>query len=417
MPRISRRLDQLRPSATVAVANRAKELRRQGQDVLSFAAGEPDFDTPEPIKRAAIEALEAGQTRYMPTLGDHETRAVIAEKLVGVNGIPGLTGEHVAISAGGKHALFVALQCLIDPPTPDRPPDEVLLPVPAWVSYAPLSTLAGGKIVQIPTTAAGDFKMSPEQLESAITPRSRVLILNSPSNPCGTMYTPDELRALARVLVGAGESIAPDLVVVSDEIYERIIYGGIEHLSLASIDGLSDRTVTINGLSKAYAMTGWRVGYAAAAGEFGLRLIKAMGTLQGQMTTNITSFNYPAIRVALRECDEHVERMRRAFARRAGLIHERVEGIPGLVTPRPTGAFYIFPNIAAHFGRRTPAGRSINSPLDFAEAALAEAKIAVVPGEDFGGCGREHVRLSFACSEEQINAGMDRLETFVHSLE
>ncbi len=412
---VSRRVGALKASVTVAITNRAKQLRADGVDVLGFAAGEPDFDTPEPIKQAAIAAMEAGQTRYMPTLGDMATRETIAEKLVTENGIAGLTGGHIAISAGAKHALFISLQCLLDRPDPGEPRQEVILPVPAWVSYRPITELSGGKIVEVETAPESDFKMTPEQLEAAITPNSRVLILNSPSNPCGTMYSESELRAFAAVVARAASTVAPNLVILTDEIYEKIVYGEVEHFSIGSVAEVADRTITLNGLSKAYAMTGWRVGYAAMPGAFGAKFIKAMGTLQGQMTTNITSFNYAAIRCALTDAGvrDQVEQMRCAFAARAVIMHERVSRIPGLRCPKPTGAFYVFPDVSSLFGRVTPGGRVIGSALDLSEALLDEVQVAFVPGEDFGGSGSDCVRISFACSEDQINAGMDRFEKFV----
>ena len=413
---LSRRVSSLKPSVTVAFGNRAKAMARQGIDVLSFSLGEPDFDTPMPIKQAAIDALLAGQTKYMPTLGDPETRAAIAAKLRDENAITGLAAEHIAISSGGKHSIFVACHCLLDAPAPDEQPWDVLLPVPAWVSYAPIAELAGGRVVELPTRPEEDFKISPEQLRAAITPRSRVLILNSPSNPCATMYTPDELRALARVIADAARTIAPQLVVLSDEIYEKIVYAGIPHFSIGSVPEVAGRVLTLNGMSKAFSMTGWRVGYAAMPGDFGKRLIDAMGTLQGQMTTNITSFVYPAIRAALGKCAPDVERMREAFGARARVITKRLDEIPRLRCPRPTGAFYAFPDISAYFGTTSPKGRAIRSSLDLCEALLEETHLAFVPGEDFGGCGRNHVRISFACSENQINRGMDRLAAFLAAL-
>jgi aspartate aminotransferase len=415
---IARRVASMTPSVTVAIMNRAKQLKDDGVDVLAFAAGEPDFDTPEPIKEAAIGALRSGQTKYMPTLGDMGTRQCIAEKLTRENGLTGLTGKHVAISSGGKHSLYVALHCLLDQATGNEAPSEVVLPVPAWVSYRPIAEMAGGRVVEVETTPERDFKMSPEQLRAALTPRSRVLILNSPSNPCGTMYSEAELRALAEVIAEASAKVCPGLVVLSDEIYEKIVYGGIAHFSIGSVASIAERTLTLNGMSKAYAMTGWRVGYAAIPGEFGAQLINAMATLQGQMTTNITSFVYPAIRTALTDASvaASVESMRQAFARRAALTHERLTSIDGVRCARPTGAFYAFADISEFFGRTTPKGRALGSALDFAEALLDESLVAVVPGEDFGGCGEACVRISFACSEEQIQRGMDRLAEFVSRL-
>jgi aspartate aminotransferase len=413
---IARRIQALKPSVTVAFMNRAKALQRAGKDVLSFAAGEPDFDTPQVVKDAAARALQAGMTKYMPTLGDPESRAAIAEKLTRENGLPGCTPEHVAIGAGGKHQLFVALHCLLDEARAGEAPQEVILPVPAWVSYAPIAELAGGRVVEVPTTAATDFLASPERVRAAITPRSRVLILNSPSNPCGTMYPPEHLRAIAGVVAEAARTVAPNLVVVSDEIYEKIAYGGIEHFSIGSVPEIAERVITLNGLSKAFAMTGWRIGYTGTSGEFGRRFIQAMGTLQGQISTNITSFVYPAIPVALRECAADVERMRRAFADRARLINQRLAKLPGLRTSRATGAFYAFPDVSAHFGKTSAGGRRIAGSLDMAEALLEEALVAFVPGDDFGGCGGKHLRISFACSEDQIEKGMERFGAFLEGL-
>lgn len=424
---VSRRVQSLKPSVTVAFMNRAKDMQWKGQDVLSFAAGEPDFDTPDVVKESAIKALRAGQTKYMPTLGDPETRAAIAKKLSVENGLAGCTPEHITIGSGGKHSLYVACHVLLDDPwtmsgakggssipTDNRP--EVLLPVPSWVSYAPLAELAGGKIVELQTGPDNDFKVSPEQLRKAITPRSRLFVLNSPSNPCGTMYTPAELKAIGKVVAEAVRTIAPDLVVLSDEIYEKIVYGGISHYSIGSDPEIAERVVTLNGLSKAYAMTGWRVGYTGASGEFGLRFTRAMGVLQGQMSTNITSFVYPAIRTALTECAAEVERMRVAFSKRAEVINKRLAGVPGLRNVKSTGAFYAFPDVSAHFGKTSKGGKRIACAMDFCEALLVENLVAFVPGEDFGGCGKNHVRISFACSEDQINKGVDRLGEFVATL-
>ncbi|MGP1271883.1 MAG: pyridoxal phosphate-dependent aminotransferase [Phycisphaerales bacterium] len=407
---LSSRAASLPPSATLAVTERAKALRAEGRDVLSFAAGEPDFPTPAPIVEAAKRALDAGQTKYSPSLGDTETRTIIAEKLERENGIAGLSPRHVGVSVGGKHSLYNIFQALLDPG------DEVLLPTPAWVSYAPQVQLAGGIIKELPTGIDAGFRITPEQLRDAITPESRVLVMNSPSNPCGTMYSPDDLRAIARVVAEASDTIAPRLVVVSDEIYEKITFGQHDHLSPGAIPDIADRVVTCNGLSKAYSMTGWRVGYCAAPGAFGRELLDAIGRLQSQMTSNIPSFILPAIRVALTQCSEQVETMRAAFAERALIIERRMREIPGLSFPTPEGAFYVFADVSAHFGKRSAGGTTIDSALSFAAALLDEDMVAVVPGEDFGGCGDRCVRFSFACSEQQIHAGMDRLASFVSGL-
>lgn len=408
---LSKRAGSLKPSSTLAVAQQARQMKEAGEDVLAFAAGEPDFVTPERIREAAKDALDRGLTHYAPTLGTPGARAAVAKKLESENGIKGLTPKHVAIGVGGKQCLYNVFQALLDEG------DEVLLPVPAWVSYAPQIELSGGKVVDLPTDAASGFKITPEQLKAAITPRSRVLVINSPSNPCGTMYAPDDLRALARVVAEAAASIAPNLVVVTDEIYEKILYGGRTHLSPGSIPEIADRTVTVNGLSKAYAMTGWRIGYSACPGAFGLELIGAIDKIQSQMTSGIATFLMPAIEVALSgECDAELAEMTQAFAKRAKLIEGRMREIPGMRFPSPEGAFYIFADISAHFGKKAPDGTAITSALTFAQALLANQKMAVVPGEDFGGCGDKCIRISFACSENQINAGMDRLGAFVESL-
>ena len=414
---LSRRVSELKPSITVSLNNRAKAMKAAGVDVLGFAAGEPDFDTPQPIKDAAIKALLDGQTKYTPTLGDMPTRECIAHKLTTENNIQGLSGEHVAIGVGGKHVLYNAIQCLFDFPAFGEDPWEMLLPTPAWVSYRPICELSGGVVKEIVAGPESDFCITPSQLQDAITPRSRLLILNSPSNPCGTMYSEAQIRDLAKVIHEATE-IAPNLVVLTDEIYEKIVYGEHHHFSIGSIPEIADRVITLNGMSKAYAMTGWRIGYAAMPGEFGKSLIKGMGTLQGQMTTNITSFNYPAIREALtnESVAGTVEEMRQAFASRAKLIQSRLAEIPGITCPTPTGAFYVFPDVSSLFGKTTPKGTKITDCPTLSEAMLDEAHIAFVPGNDFGGCGPNHVRISFACSDEQINAGMDRFKKFVESL-
>ena len=417
-PTLSRRVSGLKPSITVALNNRAKAMKAAGVDVLGFAAGEPDFDTPQPIKDAAIKAMLAGETKYTPTLGDMKTRQCVADKLTRENNIKGLTGEHVAIGAGGKHVLYSAIQCLFDFPAPGEDPWEMILPTPAWVSYRPLCELAGGVVREVNAGPETDFRITPAQLQNAITPRSRLLILNSPSNPCGTMYSEADLRELARI-IAEGIETAPNLLVLTDEIYEKIVYGEHAHFSIGSIPEIADRVITLNGMSKAFAMTGWRIGYAAMPGEFGKSFIKAIATLQGQMTTNITSFNYPAMREGLTNpaVAQTVEEMRQAFAGRAKLIMKRMKEIPAITCPTPTGAFYVFPDISAFFGTTSAKGTKITDATTLCEAMLDEAHIAFVPGDDFGGISGNHLRISFACSEEQINAGMDRFKGFVEGLE
>jgi len=414
--RLSRRVTSLRPSSTVGVAAKAAELRAAGKDVLSFAAGEPDFDTPDPIKEAAIKALRDGETGYVSPPGDPETRAAIAEKLRSENDLHGLTGDHVVISAGGKQCLYLIFQALLDPPAPGEPAPEVILHTPAWVSYRPQAELAGARIVEIPAGPDQNFKITPSQLRDAITPNARLFIFNSPSNPCGVMYTPSEVTALAAVIEEAARTIAPDLTVVTDEIYEKLIYSGERHFSMGAVPAIADRTITVNGFSKAFAMTGWRLGYLAAPGENGARLARACAKLQGQINTCVASFTLPAARVALAEGAPFIETMRLAFQARGRRIHERLAAMPGVRCPEPTGAFYVFPDVSDCLGKTTAGGTRLETVVDFASALLEEHLVAAVPGADFGGCGDRCVRFSFACSEAAIDEGMDRLDRFLAAL-
>ena len=400
MIQLSDRVLQLKPSATLAVTARARDLRKQGVDVVSFGAGEPDFDTPEHISQSAWAALQAGKTRYEDTAGTPESRQAVADYMRRRHGLE-VGPQNVILSTGAKHALYLAFMALMNPG------DELVLPSPYWVSYPEQAALAGATTRVVPGSVDNDFKITPQQLEAALTERSRVMVLCSPSNPAGTTYTRAELEALAKVVLAH-----PRLVVFSDEIYERLIYGPDPFTCFASLGSeVAARTVVFNGVSKAYAMTGWRVGYAIGPTE----IISAMSKLQGQMTSSITSFTMPAVVTALEGPQEPVERMVAEFARRAEHIHRRMSDLPGVKCPRPTGAFYIFPDISeAVFGMVDPAGRRLDTAQAFAESLLEHARVAVVPGEDFG--APNHVRLSFATSMEQIDKGMDRFTEFVASL-
>ena len=393
-------------SATLAVGAKAAAARAKGHDVIAFAMGEPDFDTPANIKSAAIAALEKGMTKYAPTPGERTAREAIARKLTVENGVP-TTFEQVTVTAGAKHAIYMALQAIIEPGRGD----EVLLPTPAWVSYKPLIELAGAKCVEVPGAVARGFRISPEQLAQAITPRTVGIVWNSPSNPCGTAYPAEEVAALCGVLA-KHERIA----VISDEIYEKLIYPevapGLRHFSPGSLEALRGRTITINGMSKSYAMTGWRIGYMAAPAPMAAQLIK----LQGQMTNSIPSFFYPAIVEALTNSAVGVEAMRVRFAARAVLIKRELDAVPGFVTVAPNAAFYAFPDVSACFGKRSAGGRLISTAQSFADALLEEAHVAVVPGEDFGACAAGHVRLSFACGEDAIVKGVGRIRAWVEGL-
>jgi len=403
---VSSAIANMKESATLAVSAKAAALKAKGVDVVGFGVGEPDFDTPEPIKRAAIRALEAGQTKYAPTPGDRAAREAIAHKHRTENGIE-CSFEHITITAGAKHAIYMALQVLIERGTGN----EVIVPTPAWVSYRPLVELAGARCVEVPARLADGLVVRPEAIERAITPRTVGIILNSPSNPCGITLPAASLRAIADVLARH-----PQVTVISDEIYEKLVYPevtpGIAHWSIGSDPRLANRTITVNGMSKAYAMTGWRIGWMCAPGDRGAFAREAI-KLQGQMTNSIASFALPAIVEALTNGAAEVERMRGVFARRAQLIGRLQAGIPGLVAPPSSGAFYTFPSVASLLGGCTAGGRVLDSAQAFAEALLDEHAVAIVPGEDFGECARSHVRFSFACSEEQITRGMERVAAFV----
>ncbi len=391
---LSDRAKSIPPSITLAISAQVKELKAAGKQVIAFGAGEPDFDTPEKISQAAVDALLSGATHYMPSSGTPEAREAIANKLRTENNID-CTEKNISINSGAKMSINLALMSILDP----GKDQEVVVPTPAWVSYKPMIALAGGTMVEVPTNVSTGFKCTPEEIEAAITPNTKAIMLNTPSNPCGTMYTPDELRAIAKMV-----ERHPDIYILSDEIYERLIYSDIEHLSLGSLPEIAHQVITINGLSKAYAMTGWRVGYACAPEP----VAKAMNTLQSQINTSITSFCYATIPVAL-EMNDEVEEMRKVFARRAALMYKLIQEWPNVECAQPTGAFYAFPKISYYFGKTSPAGTEITDAVNFTKALLDETSVAVVPGTDFGGCGPDHIRLSFACSEDQIEEGVTKV--------
>jgi aspartate aminotransferase len=395
---LSDRAKSIPPSITLAIGAKVKELKAQGKKIIAFGAGEPDFNTPEKISQAAIESLLAGNTHYMSSAGTPEAREAIANKLRTENNID-CTQANISINAGAKMSINLALMSILDP----GKNQEVVVPTPAWVSYKPMIELAGGKMIEVPTSVGTDFKCTPEELEAAITPNTKAIMLNTPSNPCGTMYTPDELRAIAKML-----ERHQGIYIISDEIYDKLIYGDIEHFSLGSIPEIARQVITINGLSKAYAMTGWRIGYACAPEN----VVKAMNTLQSQINTSITSFCYATIPVAL-EMNEEVESMRKIFTKRSALMFELIQQWPNVECAEPTGAFYAFPKISHYFGKTSPAGTEITDAVNFTKALLDETMVAVVPGTDFGGCGPDHIRLSFACSKEQIEEGVTKIGTWL----
>jgi len=393
--KVSKRAQQVPPSATIAVTSRAQELKAQGVDVVGFGAGAPDFDTPEYIKEAAIEALKAGKTKYTAAAGIVELRATIADKLKKENGLD-YTPDQIIVNIGGKHSVYEAMQAVLDPG------DEVLLPTPYWVTYPETIKLAGATAKILKTDKTTGYKITPAQLEQAITDKTAMLLINSPNNPGGFTYSPEELKALAKVLEGT------DVIVLSDEIYEKLIYGDTKFVSFAALSkDAYDRTLLLNGLSKAFSMTGWRLGYTAGS----LDAIKAMGRLQSHMTSNPVTFaQYAAIAAYGPEADEAIETMRVEFERRGKYMTERLNAIKGIQCAESTGAFYCFPDVSAHYGRNI-GGADINGSMAFAKALLEQANVALVPGLPFG-CDN-NVRLSFACSLEQITKGLDRLEKWL----
>lgn len=413
---LSKRVASLKPSSTVAVMNKAKALKAAGVDVLNFSAGEPDFPSPAAAVEAAASAMRVGNTKYIDTAGDVQSRELIAQLMTEVNKIPGVSKDHVLITAGVKMALYLTFQGLFDNDTPDQRQD-LLLPVPAWVSFAPMATLAGANVIELPTTPEANFKITPEQLQAAITPRTRALLINTPSNPCSTMYTRAELEALAAVVDNAARTVAPDLVIVADELYQNIVFGDVPHVSIGSLASVAQRTITINGPGKSFAMTGWRLGWLSGSGEFGKAFVAGVTKLQGQSVTCVPGFSLAGMRAALTQCGPELEKMRTAFARRAEVMYAGISALPGVKVAKPIGAFYVFPDISAHLGKTTPKGIKLRGASDFAGALLEEHNMAVVPGEDFSSIiGHRHIRMSFACPEEQVREGCRRMEAFIASL-
>ncbi|MEM8868656.1 MAG: pyridoxal phosphate-dependent aminotransferase [Verrucomicrobiota bacterium] len=376
------------PSPTLAVDAKAKELKAAGEDVCGFGAGEPDFDTPEFIKEACAKALAEGKTKYAPAPGIPALRAALAEKYRNENGIAGVEAAQVVVSPGGKFSCYLAILAVISPG------DEVVIPAPYWVSYPEMVKLAGGTPKSIFAGADADFKITPEQLKEAITPKTRMVIINSPSNPTGAIYTRSELEALTQVAVEAG------IYIMSDEIYEYLLYDGVEHASPASFSKeAADLVITVAGFSKTFSMTGWRLGTLMAP----LPIAKAVASLQSQTSSNATTFAQFGALAAMEQWDQSmaaVSGMLQVFDRRRLKLLEGLRSIDGIKCPRAQGAFYLFPNIE----------KLGLSSSDFAGKILEEEKVAVVPGEGFGAPG--YMRLSYATSDEVIDKGLDRLKGF-----
>jgi aspartate aminotransferase len=386
--KLASRVNQVTPSLTLAIDSLAKEMKKNGEDVCSFSAGEPDFDTPTHIKAAAKKALDEGKTRYGPAAGEPGLRKAIAEKLLRDNQLA-YNADNVIVTNGGKQSLYNLIMALIEAG------DEVIIPAPYWLSYPEMVTLAGGTSVIVNTSLENHYKITPEQLEAAITPKTKLFVLNSPSNPTGIVYTPEEIAALAKIVV------EKDILVVSDEIYEKILYDGAIHRSIASFGPeIFQRSIISNGFAKAFSMTGWRVGYIAGPVE----IVKAMTKIQGHSTSNVCTFaQYGAI-AALESPQDCIEEMVKAFSERRQYILERVRGIPGLNCPTPNGAFYVFIDIS-QTGLKS---------RDFCQKLLETQKVAAIPGIAFG--ADDCIRLSYATDLKTIEKGFDRLDQFIGSL-
>ncbi|MDO7786201.1 pyridoxal phosphate-dependent aminotransferase [Desulforamulus aquiferis] len=395
--RLAERAAGISPSPTLSIDAKAKQMKASGVKVISFGVGEPDFDTPEHIKEAAIEAIKGGDTRYTPAGGTLKLKQAIIEKFRRENGLE-YQANQIVVSVGAKHSLYNAFQVLC------QPGDEVILPAPYWVSYLEQIKLSGAEAIIVQTREENGFKLTPEELRAVITPKSRVFLLNSPSNPTGGVYSREELAALGDVL------LENNLTIVSDEIYEKLMYDGLEHVSIASISPeLKENTVVINGVSKAYAMTGWRIGYAAAPAP----VAKAITDLQSHSTSNPTSIAQAASVAALNGPQEPVAAMVVEFVKRRDYMLERLNAIPGVTCPKPGGAFYLYPNVSSYFGK-VYQGTPVNNATDMANLLLEVAEVAVVPGIAFG--GDDFIRLSYATSMENIKEGIDRIEKFLSEL-
>jgi aspartate aminotransferase len=397
MAKLALRTQGIKPSITLAIAAKAGKLRAEGVDVANFAAGEPDFDTPEHIKAAAIEALRKGMTKYTDVRGIEPLREAVVQKYQREFGL-NYRKEDVLVSCGAKHSIYNILQAVIDPG------DEVVIPAPYWVSYSDMALLAGGVSKIIATSETTEFHISADQLAATLTPRTRVFILNSPCNPTGATYERDELIAIGRVLENH------DCLIIADDIYEKIIYEGTQfHTLVALCPALRERTIIVNGVSKSYAMTGWRIGYAVGPAD----VIGAAAKIQSQSTSNATSIAQAAALEAIRGKQDDIALMVHEFHKRRDAIVERLNRIEGIRCLKPQGAFYVFPNVSGLFGKKTK-DTILKAPCDVADFLLEEAKAAVVPGEDFG--SNEHIRFSYATSLDDIDKGCARIRDAVAGL-
>lgn len=394
---ISDRVKKVRPSITLAITAKANELKSHGVDIIGFGVGEPDFDTPDNVKAAAIEAINSGFTKYTPVGGTADLKKAIVDHLRDFDGLDYET-EEIFVSCGAKHTLYNIFQSIINSG------DEVIIPAPYWVSYPDMVLLSDGNPVIVECSESAGFKMTPEQFSSAITKKTKAIIINSPSNPTGAAYSKEELKALANI------AVENNILVISDEIYKKITYNGFKAESIASSgEDIKRLTMVVNGVSKAYAMTGWRIGFVAGDTE----IIKAMNKVQGQSTSNPTSISQVAAIEAFSGPQSFVSGMLAAFEKRKTYIIERLNNIDGVSCLDPQGAFYAFPNISTFFGKKYE-DKIIGGSVEFTDYLLEEAKVAVVPGSSFGAEG--HIRLSYATSMENIVKGLDRIEKALNDL-
>jgi aspartate aminotransferase len=395
--KLTTRINSIKPSPTLAITMKANALRAEGRDIIGFGAGEPDFDTPENVKKAAILAIKEGFTKYTPVGGIDELKDAIIAKLQRDNHLS-YTRAQICVSCGAKHTLYNLAQVLFEEG------DEVIIPSPYWVSYPDIVLLTGAKPVILKTKASEGFKLRPEELEAAINARTRAVVINSPSNPSGVAYAPSELERLADVLV------RKSVLAISDDIYEKILYDGMSFANIASINpAMKNLTVVVNGLSKSHAMTGWRIGYAAGPAE----IIGAITKLQSQNTSNPNSIAQKASVEALNGDQAIVDSMVREFEKRRNLIVQGLNVIPGITCMKPQGAFYVFPSIAGLMGKKY-GNKVLSSSADFASYLLDEANVAVIPGGEFG--HDDHIRLSYATSTANIEKGLERIREAVMKL-
>ena len=396
--RLATRVAKIKPSETLAITAKANALKAEGRDVISFGAGEPDFDTPANIKQAAIRAIEAGFTKYTPVGGTDELKDAIINKLKTDNSLV-YKRSQIVVSCGAKHSLYNLAQALFEPG------DEVIIPAPYWVSYPDIVVLAGGTPVILNTLEKDGFKIKPEQLKAAITSNTRALIINGPSNPTGAAYSPEELKAIASVLIDE------DILIITDDIYEKILYTKYPFANIASVESkLKDRTIVVNGVSKAYAMTGWRIGYAAGPEE----IISAVSKIQSQNTSNPTSISQKASVEALNGDQSVVSMMVGEFRKRRDVIVAALNDIPNVKCLLPEGAFYVFPNVSGVYGHSYK-GKKITDSTQLIDYLLDEANVAAVPGAAFG--SDDHIRISYATSLKNIEEGVKRIKNAIARLD